>query len=1032
MKRLLLLFFVLLTTGSFAQTFSLKGSVTSAKDGQTLTGVTVVVKGTTNRGAITDGQGNYSISVRNGETVSFSFVGMEPQSMVVSSSQKVLNIKLVESVSSLDEIVVVGYGTQKKSVVSGAITTVKAVDLESMPVNRIEQALQGRTSGLTIAASSGAPGAGSTVRVRGTTSINGSDPLYVVDGVPVDVGGIDFLNQSDIESIDVLKDAASAAIYGTKAASGVILITTKKGKSGAMKVDYNAYYGTQAPARKLSLLNATQYATLRNESSVAAGGSILFPNPQSLGVGTDWQGAIFNKDARIQNHELSISGGNDKSTYYTSFGYFNQEGIISPSISNYKRYTIRLNTNHKIKNWLTFGNNLAYSYIKSQGGVSTNTEFGGQLSSAINLDPITPLVITDPAIANAAPYSTNPVYRDANGNPYAISKYVGQEMTNPLAQMKTQAGNYGWSHNFVGNVFAELEPIKGLKLRSSLGAKLAFYGGESFGQIYYLSANNSNLLNNNFSRNTNYGLIWNWDNTISYTRAIGKHNLSGLLGTGAQSSSATGLSANYLGLPVSNFNDASMNYSLANANKIGGGWENQPYTLSSYFGRITYDYAGKYLFTGILRIDGSSRFGSNNKYGKFPSVSVGWNPYLEDFWPKNDIVNTLKIRGSYGVNGSDNIGSFAYVSTIGGGRNYILGNNGIVIGYSPNAPANPDLKWEQTTQSNIGFDAVLFKNFSLTFDIYQKKTTGMLLSVQLPMYVGAAGSPIGNIADMTNKGIELEVGYHGQLNEFKFDVKANASYLKNNVTYLGADKKFLTGATFQASSYEISRTAIGQPIGSFYGFQTLGVFQTQAQVNSYVGKDGKPIQPNAKPGDFKWADLDGDGAITTADRTYIGDPTPDFTYGFTANASWRNFDFVLFGQGVSGNKIFQGLRRLDIITANYQTSALARWTGPGTSNSYPRLVDNDPNGNFTNPSSFYLESGAYFRIKTLQLGYTFSNTIIKKVGLQKARFYVSCNNLVTFTKYTGYDPEIGGGSYGIDRGIYPQARSFMLGVNVTF
>ena len=1030
MKRLLLLFFVLLTTGSFAQTFTLRGSVTAANDGQSLTGVTVVIKGATNRGAITDGQGNYAISARNGETVSFSFIGMETQTVVV--SRRVLNVKLVESISSLEEIVVVGYGTQKKSVVSGAITSVKAVDLESMPVNRIEQALQGRTSGLTIAASSGQPGAGSTVRVRGTTSINNSDPLYVVDGVPIDNGGIDYLNQSDIESIDVLKDAASAAIYGTKAASGVILITTKKGKSGAMKIDYNAYYGTQAPARKLSLLNATQYATLRNESSIAAGGPILFPNPSSLGVGTDWQSVVFNKDACIQNHELSISGGNDKSTFYTSFGYFNQEGIIAPSISNYKRYTVRFNSSHKIKNWLTFGNNIAYSYIRSQGGVNTNTEFGGPLSSAINLDPITPVVITDPAVANASPYSTFPVYRDAQGRPYAISKYVGQEMTNPLAQMKTQQGNFGWSHNFVGNVYAELEPIKGLKLRSSLGAKLAFYGGESFGQLFYLSATQSNLTNTNYYRNTNYGLIWNWDNTASYTHAIDKHNFTVLVGTGAQSNSSVGLNANYLGLPVYTFANASMNYSLPNANRIAGGWESQPYKLSSYFGRISYDYAGKYLFTGILRIDGSSRFGGNNKYGKFPSVSFGWNPFLEDFWPKNNVVNTLKIRGSYGVNGSDNFTDFAYVSTIGGGRNYVFGNNTTVIGYSPNAPANPDLKWEQTIQSNIGFDATLFKNVSMTFDVYKKKTTGMLQPIQVPMYIGASGNPWGNIADMENIGVELELGYHAKVNDVKFDIKANGSYLKNKVTYLGADKKFLTGANFQASSYEISRTAVGHPIGSFYGFQTMGIFQTQSDVNKYVGKDGKPIQPNAKPGDFKYADLDGDGAITTADRTYIGNPTPNFTFGFTANVSWKNFDLIFFGQGVSGNKIFQGLRRLDILTANYQTKALGRWTGPGTSNTYPRLIDNDPNGNFSNPSSFYLEDGAYFRIKTLQIGYTFSNLMIKKVGLQKARIYVSGNNLLTFTKYTGYDPEIGGGSYGIDRGIYPQARSYMLGVNVTF
>ena len=1031
MKRLLLLFFVLLTTGSFAQTFTLKGLVTSAKDGQPLTGVTVVVKGTT-RGSITDVEGKYSINIKNGDIVTFSFMGMDTKSVPVTTNQKVLNVVLTENIQHIDEVVVIGYGTQKKSVVSGAITSVKASDIESSPISRIEQALQGRTSGLTIASSSGSPGAGATVRVRGTTSINGSDPLYVVDGVLVDVGGIDYLNQSDIESIEVLKDAASAAIYGTKAASGVILITTKKGKSSGLSVEYNGYYGTQAPARKLNLLNATQYATLRNESSIAAGGSILFPNPQSLGVGTDWQGTIFNNNAKIENHELSVSGGNDKSTYYASFGYFKQEGIVATDVSKYDRLSIRFNSSHKIKKWLSFGNNIAYSHIHSQGGLGTNTEFGGPLSSAINLDPITPAVVTDPTAAAKSPYSTFPVYRDSKGNPYGISSYVGQEMTNPLAYIKTQNGNYGWSDNLVGNVYAEIEPIKGLKFRSSIGAKLAFYGGESFTPLFYLSATQSNITTTSYNRNTNYGLMWNWDNTASYTRSFGKHNFSVLAGTGAQAKSATGLSGTYLGLPVNTFSDASMNYSLANVNKIAGGWENQPYTLSSYFGRLTYDYAGKYLFTGILRVDGSSRFGSNNKYGQFPSVSIGWNPYLEDFWPKNDIVNTLKIRGSYGVNGNDNIGDFAYVSTIGGGRNYVFGNNGVVIGYSPNAPSNPDLKWEQTTQTNIGFDATLFKNFSLTFDVYEKKTTGMLLQVQLPMYIGANGQPWGNIADMQNKGVELELGYHAQVEGVKVDLKANGSYLQDKVTYLGSDKQYLTGATFQASSYEISRTAIGQPIGEFYGFVTDGLFQTQADVNNYKSSTGVVIQPNAKPGDFKYKDLDGDGKITSADRTYIGNPTPDFTFGFTANVSYKNFDLLFFGQGVAGNKIYQGLRRLDILTANYSTAALGRWTGPGTSNSYPRLTDNDLNGNFTNPSSFYLENGSYFRIKTLQVGYTFSNGLIKKVGLSKARLYVSCNNLATFTKYTGYDPEIGGGSYGIDRGIYPQARSFMLGVNVSF
>ena len=1039
-RKLLLLTAGILCLGLpalFAQkTYEFTGTVTD-KQGETLPGVSVVIKGTT-LGVATDIMGNFKLtSAKSDEILVFSFVGFAKQEIHAKSGVS-LKVVLESSLTGLSEVVVIGYGTQKKSVVTGAISQVKSSDLENMPILRIEQALQGRTTGLTIASSSGQPGAPSTVRVRGTTSINNSDPLYVVDGVPIDNGGIDYLNSDDIESIEVLKDAASAAIYGTRAAAGVIIVTTKKGKkgnisigSGGMTVTFNAYYGTQSPAKKLDLLNATDYATLRNEASVNSGGPVIFDTPKLLGTGTDWQNVIFNNKASIANYELNISGGNDKSTYYTSIGYFTQEGVIASSISNYNRLNIRFNSAHKVKDWLRFGNNIGYSHIKSMGSLNTNSEYGGPLSSAINLDPITQTVITDPLIANATPYSDHFVVRDGNGNPYGISKYVGQEMTNPLAYIQTHLGNNGWSDNLIGNLFAEIEPIKGLKVKSDFGSKLAFYGDESFAPVTYLNASTSTS-NNSYYRSNNRGLIWNWENTASYTRSFGKHNATVLLGTSAYVESFRGVNATFKNLPVNDFASASMNYNVVASDRVGGGWETPDHRVSSLFARLIYNYNEKYLFTGIIRRDGSSRFGSNNKYGFFPSASLGWVASRENFWPKNKVVTFVKIRGSYGVNGNDNIGDFQYLSTVVGGRNYTFGNDNYVIGYSPNAPANPNLKWEQTSQLNVGFEASFFQDLKLVFDWYNKKTSGMLQDVIIPGYVGASGNPKGNVGTMTNKGVELELGYHKKLGDFDLSFSGNASYLKNEITDLGGLEYLPGGATFQSSSYEISRSAIGHPIGAFYGFDILGIFQSESQVQNYKDKNGNMIQPNAKPGDFKFSDLNGDGKITADDRTFIGDPTPTWTYGFTINAAWKGIDIVVFCQGVAGNDIFNGLRRLDIPTANWTSDAMGRWTGINSSTTYPRLVLGDPNKNFSSPSTFFLSNGSYLRFKTIQIGYTIPKNFVNKIGLQNLRFYVSANNLLTFTKYSGYDPEIGGSSYGIDRGVYPQARSFMAGLTVTF
>lgn len=1036
MKFTKLLYFcfssILLAMSSYAQDLNVRGKIVD-EVGLPMPGVTVSVKGTTNATS-SDFDGNYQITAGSNSTLTYSFIGYMLGEEAV-NGRTTINYTLKPDTEDLDEVVVVGYGTQKKSVVTGAISSVKAKDLENLPITRIEQSLQGRASGVFIASNAGQPGTNSTIRVRGITSMNNNEPLWVIDGVIVDAGGIGFLNQSDIESIEVLKDAASQAIYGSRSATGVILVTTKKGKSGKMSVTYNGYTGTSGPARKLDLLNAEQYATLRNEMSVNGGGEPIFVDPSSLGKGTDWQEAIFNDNAFRQGHELSFSGGNDISNFYVSFGLQDQEGIVMSQISKYTRRNIRINSTHKITKKITFGQTLGYSNEKNVGLGNTNNEFGGPLASAINLDPITPLIVTDPVIQNQSPYTNPNVVRDANGNPYGISPIVQQEMTNPLAYAQTRLGNYGWSDNFVGNAYVELEIIDGLKFRSTLGGKLAYWGSYSFTPEYYLNSNSANTRNSVYQE-TQRGFGWNIENTINYKKIFRKHNVDVLLGQGSYVSGINrGNGITKFNIAADNWHEASINHEATAANTVAWGSEGTHHILTSLFARINYDYDEKYLFTGIVRRDGSSKFGSNNKYGIFPSFSLGWVASKEAFWKENKVINTLKFRGGYGITGSDAMGDWLFVSSIGSGRNYTLGTQGnVVAGFSPNAPSNPDLKWEETTQTNIGFDATLFNDFTLSFDVFNKQTNGILKSFPIPGYVGAEGNPTANVGDMSNTGFDVAFGYRKKLGDFEFSVNGNFSMIKNEVNYLAPGIEYEDGPTIQSTAFNtIIRTQPGQPVNSFYGFRTDGIFQNQAEIDAYVDANGNQIQPDAVPGDFRWKDLDGDGNIDGDDRDFIGNPLPDITYGITINLKYKDFDLLAFGQGVAGNQIYQGLRRLDMPNSNWQSNALNRWTGEGTSNSYPRLTSDDSkNQNFTKPSDFYLQDGDYFRIKTIQLGYSLPTKIIEKIGLQRTRIYVTGENLFTFTKYTGYDPEIGGGVMGIDRGYYPQAKTYMFGVNLQF
>ncbi|MGB0931778.1 MAG: SusC/RagA family TonB-linked outer membrane protein, partial [Chitinophagales bacterium] len=641
-RHLLLLILFILCTVSLKAQVTVSGTVTNASDNTTLIGVTILEKGTVN-GTVTDTDGNYSIEVTDENAMLvFSYIGYSTQEIPLAGSTNV-SITMQEDVASLDEFVVVGYGVQKKSVVTGSISKVKAEDLESMPVTRIEQSLQGRTSGVRVTSNSGQPGESGTVRIRGTTSINGSDPLYVVDGVPVG-GGIDFLNQGDIESIEVLKDAASASIYGARSANGVVLVTTKKGITNRMSVNVNSYYGTQAPWKKLSVLNAREYGILMNESSVAAGGDILFPDPDALGEGTDWQSAVFSEDAPIQNHEMSISAGSEKSTYYASFGYFDQEGIVNRKKSTYQRFIARFNSTHNLTENIKFGNTLGYARIKSQG-VSTNSEFGSPVGRALNLDPITPILETDPEVLNSSVYTNFPVVTNADGVPYAISDLVTSEVVNPVAALEIQQG-FGWSDKIVGNVFGEVKFLDGFKFRSSIGADLAFYGGEGFTPLFYLNATNRNDVTS-YNRSQNKGLYWIFENTLSYTKKIGGHDFSVLVGTVGEQNKGQGINGNIRDIPVNNLEEASLGFSTPAETQTFGGFEYLN-TLASYLGRVTYNYNEKYLFSATMRIDGSSRFGSNNKYGYFPAASLGWVLTEEGFLAGNSSINFLKVRGSWG------------------------------------------------------------------------------------------------------------------------------------------------------------------------------------------------------------------------------------------------------------------------------------------------------------------------------------------------------------------------------------------------
>ena len=1051
MKKLLSVLFLLSFTlaAVYAQNIQIKGTVVSGTDNEPLPGVNVVVKGNTSTGTITDFNGTFTLSAPADAILSISYIGFKSQEIAV-KGHKDIKIVLQEDSETLDEVVVVGYGVQKKSVVTASIAKVSADDLASTAPVRMDNALKGLASGVTVTSSSGQPGAAAQIRVRGVGTIrteNGAaDPLYIVDGMPLE-GGLDYLNPNDIASIEVLKDAASGAVYGARAANGVILVTTKTGKIGKTKVTYDFSYGWQSAWKKRDVLNASEYALMINEGAINAGIAPKFSDPYSYGQGTNWQDEVFNNNAPMMNHQVSVSGASEKVNYLFSLGFYTQDGIVGGNFdrSNYERLTLRSNTQYtlfdesKERNWLNslkVTSNLSYARIKSTN-FDDNSTWGTPLGSALALSPILNVYDeTEEAIkAQFDKYGTTaeytPVYDPRNGKLFSIPGEFG-EMSNPIAKLSLP-GDKHWSHKFVANFSAELQLWDNLKFKTSYGADLSFWGYDSYRPLYYLRSGESSTQSSAYSRKED-GTVWQLENVLMYDKSIDKHSFSVLLGQSAKKSSGSYLygSRNNITNYSRPYIDASTG-PAANADRDAAGAPSVDATLASIFARASYNYDERYMLQVTVRRDGSSRFGPNNHYAVFPSFSLGWNLTNEKFMNKRpNWLTTTKIRLSWGKNGNENIGNFKYTVLTSPGNNAIFGSSENVInGVKASGLANPDLKWEESEQLDFGLDFGFFNNaLTFTADYYKKKTNGMLMEMNIPFYVGEA-KPIGNVGKMENSGIELEAAYKFRVSDWNFRVSANASYLKNKLIEYGNESGWENLDSFQGTG-DISRAENGKPFPFFYGYKTAGIFQNTDEVKAYKNDKGELLQPTAVPGDVRFVDVDGNGIIDANDRTDIGKGMPDWTFGFNLGVSWKNFDLNMMWQGTAGNDIYDATRRTDIATSNLPSWMLNRWTGEGTSNRIPRFVQGD-NVNWQS-SDLYVYDGSYLRLKNIQLGYTLPAALTQKVFISSLRFYVAAENLFTFTKYHGFDPEIssGGTSLGIDYGVYPQARVWTIGASLSF
>ncbi len=1017
---------VCFVTQAVSQSLTISGLVRSRSTNEPLVGATVSIEGTKNS-TITNAQGEFTITVSKGSTLVFTYTGMGMVRQQVTNADK-LDIKMEEVSKSMDEVVVVGYGVQKITKVSGAIATIKGAEIEKLRPVRTEEALQGRASGVTVI-SSGSPGAKPTVLIRGIPSYTGTDPVVVVDGAIQTLDDLNSINAADIESINVLKDAAATAIYGVKGGNGVIVVTTKNGRKN-QKTEYtiSSNYGVQQVMNTIGVLNATEYAAIVNEGSVASGGAVIFPDISNLGVGTNWQDQIF-KTAPIQSHNITAKGGSEKMTYYLGGGYLGQDGIVGGgNKSHFDRINGTANLNFDLTKKLKFLLNTSYANIKG-AGVSENA-INSVISNALNFDP------------------TSPVY---NGIPntygkYSVSNNILSEIFNPLTQLD-DTHNKSTTNKLYGKMEMQYDILKNLKVTARFGYTNTDVTGKSFTPLsYYGSAHINSTLNADGTPKTGaHNSVYEYKtNYFNYTfetfgnysfRIKEDHHFDAVLGYSQAKITGNNINGSRQDVPFNSWEFADISAATGTAPNSGislGSYQYERRNMS-YFGRLNYDYQDKYLASFSARRDGSYAFGANNKFANFYAGSLGWVVSNEEFY-KSKFFNYLKLRGSYGSTGNENvnpqyqrISTDVYVYNLGQNAGYTFGNEPTSIGATIASFKNDDLGWEKQAQLNAGFDLRFYKNkFSLTADYFQKNISGLLFTPTLSLYLGTAAAPAANIGTTKTTGFDMNLGYNDVFGKnFKFNTNITFTTAKNLVTE--TNNGLITGGTYGIPSQSVTRFEKGYTPGYFYGYKTDGLFQNQAEVNAWAQ------QPNAQPGDIRYVDVNGDKIIDANDRTQIGNPFPDFTMGWGLSLEYKGFDFSSFVYASVGNDIYRAYERNLAMTNKYR-GVLARWTGEGSTNDArnPRYTFVDGNGN-TRASDRYVEDGSFVKIKDLQLGYTIPASVFKNV-FSKVRVYAQVKNAYTFTKYSGYDPEIAGGIFdtGVDRGAYPQARTYSMGLDLKF
>ncbi|MBC8004451.1 MAG: TonB-dependent receptor [Verrucomicrobia bacterium] len=1025
------------------QSKSITGKVTD-NTGSTLPGVSVVIKGTTT-GSITDMDGNFTISnVPENATLQFSFVGMKLQEVVVGNKTSI-NVTLEVDAIDIEEVVAIGYGVQKKKLATGATIQVGGDALQKLSTVSALTALQSQTPGLQITQSSGQPGEGFKVTIRGLGTIGSSSPLYVIDGVAG--GDINALNTSDIESIDVLKDAASAAIYGARAANGVILVTTKKGKAGKLQVTYDGYYGVQYSAKMPSLLNAREYMSMMDETRYNEAnptydwanllpanlyGSIMDGSWQ----GTNWLKETYNEAAPTQNQAFNVAGGNEQSKFSMGFSYTSQEGILGkPVQSQYDRYTARINSDHVILKGKEFdaikiGQTLNFS-TNTKSGIAIGDIYGNSIHNMLVGNPLMPAY-------------------DAEGNYYDYDDKVADGWNfdgntgNPLAGTALSNWGLNLSKNYAlqTSAYLEIQPVKNLVFRSQFGYKMTSSAFRSYDGIRHLS-NNTNVTMDNVNQNASSGHNTTLDNTLSYKLLIAEeHQFDMLVGQSIEkwgmgsNVSASGNNSMFPGLFDNAWVDNTKPTVLAQRGAGGSPWGSG--ALASFFGRANYNFKETYLLSATMRADGSSNFAPGKRWGYFPSMSAGWVVTNESFLESTENwMNFMKLRASWGQNGNAAIDNFQYLSTIAfdTSNGYYFAPDKLTqtVGGYADILANPDVKWETSEQLNLGFDArFLDSRLGLTFDWYNKKTLDWLVTAPIPAVWGL-NAPAVNGGDIENKGFELALNWNDNTGEFHYGASVNMAHNKNEVTRIANAEGIIhgDGNVLSQGTTEMYRAQVGMPIGYFYGYKTAGVFQNWEQVNNTAAK-----YAGAQPGDLIFVDTDNNGTITENDRTMIGNPHPDITLGLNLNFAYKGFDFNVTGTGAFGQQIAKSYRSFaDSPLQNYTTEIFGRWTGQGTSNKLPRLTSGS-HTNWQNISDIYIEDGDYVKVQNVTLGYDFKK-LFKKMPFGQARVYFTAQNLYTFTNYSGMDPEIGYGANkswvsGIDLGYYPSPRTYMVGVNLKF